>query len=99
MAASRRRHIRNFGARLRFMEQAPAFSPPNLSPTSLLSIIQTSILTKVMNGMKTSSARAFMRREDYQPRQPPKDSPFRRFDDRRLAEDYECKTEHSEAAT
>jgi hypothetical protein len=29
--------------------------------------------------MKTISARAFMRREDYQPPQTPAESPFRRF--------------------
>jgi len=30
--------------------------------------------------MKYSSARAFLRREDYQPRQTPEASPFRQFD-------------------
>jgi hypothetical protein len=35
--------------------------------------------------MKTNSARWFQRREDYQPRQTPKDSPFRQFDVKCLA--------------
>src|SRR5437667_12117971 len=59
----------------------------NLSPSPLpsLDVICRSATAIVRPpaqtaGMKVNSARAFQRREDYQSRQSPRESPFRQFD-------------------